>query len=193
MPKKNPLDAFAVKGKPENDTPFRVNEFPSLAKFVNTWGLKAGVVKFDIALEEWRRDFERNMPRPSVTETTTVQEAVVAAAPVSGGVAVATPSNQEQLDQLSDDFQEHIAADVVHRKDTPVVGESDEQILEAKTIGQLSPRYGRFTHSLQRNTVLIDEILTIPADYNIVVAGPFTVGGELVVDGYFASVDTEPY
>lgn len=193
MARANPLDDFKSRDKnPESD--FRVNVFPKLSHFVNTFGVKTGVIKFDEAMEDWRKDHERNFPIPKVTPST-VQEIVTTVVQASQGsptVTVTGPS-QAEVDQIADDLAAHIAADVVHRKDTPVVGESDEQILESKTIGALNPRYGRFTHVIQTNFVRSGESLTIPVNENIIVAGPFEVAGELIVDGYFASVDTPPF
>lgn len=191
--RKNPLDDFKSREKnPEID--FRVNAFPKLAQFVNSFGLKAGVQKFDEAMEAWRKDHERNFPIPQITKET-VEEIVTAAAVGQGSSSTPTVRGPTEADfeALLADFSAHILADVVHRKDTPVLGESDEQIVEKKTIGQTDPRYGRFTHVIQNNFIRVGESLTIPVSENMIVAGPFEIAGELIVDGYFASVDTPPY
>lgn len=186
----SPLDQFARKDALQ--APFRIPTMPKLANFIKSFGLKEGVVKYDESVEAWRKDLERMFPiqdlqniQSVITEKVTQvvsQVTTPTSPPVTGG--------GEELEDLRNAFEEHIAADVVHRKDTPVVGESDEQILESKTIGMERPRNARFLHHTQVNKIRQTEVFVILAEENMIIAGPMAIGGELTVYGYFASVDS---
>lgn len=43
-------------------------------------------------------------------------------------------------------------------------------------------------NQITSNVIPLGDAVTIPADYNIIVAGPMTIAGTLTVSGYFGSV-----
>lgn len=99
-------------------------------------------------------------------------------------------SDSDAIQALSDKLEEHIAADVVHGVNTPVVGEDDRQDLEQKQIGQARPRRGKFTileHTISWGQLVLafPGTTIIPSGSYAIVADGFTVAGshELKVEG----------
>lgn len=188
-----PIDDFISRPQFSD---FRVPEMPSLSEFVRKHGLMVGVQQFGEALRKWRTDLERVLiERLKAFERAVVQQEATDSpdtTPVMqsdfSGVEAQVTQLVAQVNQALADLQAHIAATVVHGTASNVVGETDEQALEAKTIGQASPRLATFTHALQRNSVPASEMFVIPAGHNMVVAGTFDVYGTMSVDGYFAMV-----
>lgn len=90
------------------------------------------------------------------------------------------------LAALSALLASHIAATSAHGTASPIVGETDVQSLENKSVGLANPGYGRFTSLMSKNTIPSGITVSIPADYNSVIAGPFTILGDLFVDGTLA-------
>ena len=90
---------------------------------------------------------------------------------------------ESDVGELSALVQAHIASDRVHGTEWPVVGTKDEQALEKKSIGLESPRYGRFTSLMSRQSIAGGETVVIPAGYSAVIVGPFEVNGTLTVEG----------
>lgn len=81
------------------------------------------------------------------------------------------------------DLYAHIASTIVHGTISDVVGESDTQDLDNKTIGFSNPGYGRFTHVLQSNVIQFGDTLYVPLQHNMVNAGNYSIAGTLTVDG----------
>lgn len=77
----------------------------------------------------------------------------------------------------------HIAATSAHGVSGLVVGTSDEQTLERKTIGQTNPRNGRFRAVVQKSRVSAGEEVVIGVGDQMLVSGPFTIAGRLAVIG----------
>ena len=86
------------------------------------------------------------------------------------------------------DLYAHIAATVVHGTTSNVVGESDVQSLDNKTIGFTNPGYGRFTHVIQSNEIPVADTLYVPFFHNMVNAGTYSIAGTLIVDGVAAFI-----
>jgi hypothetical protein len=79
----------------------------------------------------------------------------------------------------------HIAATKAHGTGSSIVGQSDEQSLERKTIGFTDPRAAKFTQIAQSNTIASGMAITIGANENMVMTGPLNVLGTFTVLGYF--------
>lgn len=186
----NPLDAFISK---RGSIDVKLREMPKLGEYFQRNGLKDGVHRYDEAMEEWRKDLQRMLPTEEAISnsiTTIVQNITnITNGGGSGSGSSFDPSAIiADVSALEDALAAHIAANVVHGTASPVVGETDEQSLEKKTIGVNFPRNAVFKHALQISEIPADESYTVTAGFNGVVAGPFDIYGELIVDGAFAVV-----
>lgn len=114
---------------------------------------------------------------------TTLQEQVatlqtqVAALQAGGGTEAA------QIAELQADFDAHIQAKAAHGTTGDIVGTTDTQTLERKTIGQTFPGYGRFAPTVGYRKIDHGRSVTIGPDDFMIVAGSFVVDGTLVVEG----------
>lgn len=97
-----------------------------------------------------------------------------------------TDALSAEIDEVAGDLAAHIADKSTHGVVGDIVGTTDAQPLDAKTIGLLSPGHARFRSCVVSNVIYGGEIVTVPADYNWVVAGAFTVVGTLIIDGTMA-------
>lgn len=88
-----------------------------------------------------------------------------------------------QVQALATALAAHIAANVTHQTSTPIVGESDPQALERKTVGFVSAGYGRFWPSVGVQNIANGTTVTINGGEAITIAGPFDVYGQLNIDG----------
>jgi len=182
---------------PRGGEDVRVPELPSFSEFIGQRGLMEGMRGLDARLKEWRQILERQLRERiaalSAAEQTvqaTVNQIVQTQA-ASQAVSV-TPAQLAALENTLSDLQSlltaHIAATAAHGTASAIVGVSDEQALNAKIIGQTAPRVGIFSHVMTSNSVNAGENLVIDGGRNMIVAGPFTVNGTMMVNGYFASV-----
>lgn len=80
-------------------------------------------------------------------------------------------------------FTAHIAAHAAHGTLSPIVGESDVQPLDSKTIGANQPGYGAFTALMCSQDIPAGSLVQVGFQQSMVVAGPLTVEGTLVVTG----------
>ena len=196
----NPLDRYSGK---RGSMDVKIRPMPKLSDFFAKFGLKDGIAKFDAAMEDWRQELQRIFPNDETLSnavTTIINNITQVAGSGSGsGSGSVTPPEPfdptaliAQINALADALADHIGRVIVHGTDSPVVGETDEQALERKTIGFTHPRNAKFQHVIQVNEIVAGEVFTVPDNYNMIVAGPFSVedGGELVVDtdGNFAVV-----
>ncbi|HEU4343695.1 MAG TPA: hypothetical protein VFU31_19265 [Candidatus Binatia bacterium] len=188
----NPLDRFSGK---RGSVDVKIRPMPKVADFYRRGGSPDWASQFDAAMETWRQDLQRIFPSDqSITESVTnIIQTVVQAS--SGGVsevptepAVDISALTAQVNAIASDLAAHIAANIVHGTMSPVVGEDDEQSLTRKTIGESQHRNGKFKHSIQQSEVDSTDSYTIPTGFNMVVAGPFDIDGELIVDGALAVV-----
>lgn len=185
----NPLDAFVNRTSIDaNDV--RLAKFPKLQALVKQHGLVAGLAQFDEEVVRLRQNDERvineRIAAIKTQQTATADNGSSAVTVVVNNVPqgpVATPT---------DDLAFHIAQNIVHGTTSPVVGETDEQALEKKTIGLSFPRDGRFAGLMSTNLITSSQTITIKANTNWVTTGPITISGTLVVEGYFANVADVP-
>ena len=129
---------------------------------------------------------EQNRARATVQSTMATLESVQTALAAQVNALAAVPDAvvaPVDLTPLLTALDAHIEATAAHGTVGDIVGTTDEQALEAKTIGFNYPRQGRFRSALNRSDVEITETLRIPSGYTHVVVGPFTVHGQLIVEG----------
>jgi len=184
----NPLDSFSGK---RGSVDVKIRTMPRLSDYFQRYGSTDWTHRFDAAMENWRQDLQRIFPSDeTITNTiTTIIQTVNTATGGSGGSS-ATPvvpafdptALIAQIAALSDALADHIAQVIVHGTSSPVVGETDEQSLERKTIGESFPRNARFKHALQVNEIESGEVFTVPAGFNLTVTGPFTITGTLIIE-----------
>ena len=186
----NPLDSFSGK---RGSLDVKIRTMPKLSEYFQRYGPTDWVIKFDSAMELWRQDLQRIFPTDETINNSiaTIVQTVIQAGTPSVSEPSATPPAFDpapliaQIDALSDALAAHIAQTIVHGTNSDVVGETDEQVLEKKTIGESAWRNARFLHAIQVNQIENGETYTIPSGFNMVIAGAFSVnvGGMLIVDG----------
>lgn len=82
----------------------------------------------------------------------------------------------------------HIASTTTHGTISRIVGQSDAQPLDNKTIGQTGPNYGRFAPPVGLSSILPTQVITVgPQDF-MVVAGTFSVAGTIKIEGTLIAV-----
>lgn len=185
----NPLDAYATKFGPRTDS-IRIDRLPKLADLLKDSGkLSTTLAQWDNLMEAWRARLERQLQQPQQpTATVAAPTTTTTTATLSDSDKALLNGTKSDVDALQKALNDHIASKIVHGTVSNVVGVSDEQALNAKTIGEIADRNARFNHMLQRNSIPLGEDYTIPENFNMVVAGPFTVEGTLTIEGQFASV-----
>lgn len=99
------------------------------------------------------------------------------------GGSSTTDDLSSDIAEVAGDLAAHIADKSTHGVSGDVVGTTDPQSLESKSIGFTSPGYGRFKTCISSNIIYISESVVVPVDYNWVVAGLFTVYGSLTIEG----------
>jgi hypothetical protein len=80
-------------------------------------------------------------------------------------------------------FSAHIASDVAHGTTSAIVGESDAQPLDNKTIGGVAPGAGFFSSLMNQQTIPAGQTVTVQSGYSMVIAQPVSIGGTLNVSG----------
>lgn len=98
-------------------------------------------------------------------------------------VAPVVETETVNLTPVTDALEAHISATSAHGTSGVVVGDTDEQALERKSIGMTDARHGRFMSAINRSEVGPGETWVIPAGFAHVVAGPFVVSGYLRIEG----------
>ena len=116
----------------------------------------------------------------------TANAALAALAATFGGVG--TPASSAAVAALQLLLGAHIAADSAHGTATPILGESDPQLVDSKQIGRSQPGYGRFRQAMTGIVVDASETVIVPAGYGWVVPGSLTVNGILSIEGNLAIV-----
>ena len=106
----------------------------------------------------------------------------------SSDLAAQVQAISAQLAALLANFAQHIAAITAHGVTGVIVGTTDAQSLDNKTIGFTAPGYGRFTTVMGCNTIPLGANITIPAGYYMVVGGSLTIDGTLTIEGVLVVV-----
>ncbi len=178
MAKSNPLDAFSSTWS-NLPADFRIPPLPKLSEAVSKGGFKDGLMNHEEAMEEWRKDLERTI----VERIQAVPNAPAAAATTTATSSSSDKVTPAQLAAVQQQLEAHIDSDVVHGTQSPVVGESDAQNLDAKTIGSNQPEYGNFKAAINSNLVQAPDMLVIGTMSNLVIVGGLQIDGLLTVNG----------
>jgi hypothetical protein len=125
----------------------------------------------------------RELDALSASTTTTLAALTAQVSNLAGLLAGGTFATLSDLTTLESDLLAHVVDPITHGTTSNLVGESDEQPLDSKVIGEYEPRYGRFRALMSASTVDVTEHVVIPISYNMVVGGPFSVYGTLDVVG----------
>lgn len=114
--------------------------------------------------------------------------AQIAALTTSAGQAAQIAALTQEVTTLGNELANHIAAAITHKTLSAIVGVSDQQALNKKTIGNVSPGPGRFQPLIVVASIPSTQSVTINAGESMVIAGEFSVSGSLIIDGSFAVV-----
>lgn len=194
----HPLASFINRGAGGGN--LKLDKLPRLADFVGGFGLKEGIRRFDEEVEVWRDKTERHLAQifaeamplgesslaPVAAQTSTVTTSPTAPAVSPGQVSAIAA----QVTALSNSLRIHTEAQSdVHGATGNVVGTSGAQNLNSKNIGETIPGRARFSSIAWSNVVASDQVLVVPADYSLIVAGTFTVNGSIVIEGEFRIIN----
>lgn len=91
--------------------------------------------------------------------------------------------NKAEDSSLLDALNSHMQSKTVHGISGEVVGTTDEQELDSKTIGLNEPSYGRFRALIGASAISATEKITIPTGYHMVVPGDYMIEGEMTIEG----------
>ncbi|MEO7520227.1 MAG: hypothetical protein ABIW79_00285 [Gemmatimonas sp.] len=147
-------------------------------------------------IEQIRTQFAANQTTVSSwvsaidTSLATIQTQIdeLGGTPATGSIAAQILTLTEALNALTASLGLHVNASAAHGVISDIVGVNDAQTLNAKRIGTVTPGYGRFNPLQGVGRIAAGDTVTVgPGDY-MVVAGPFTISGSLVIDGTFAAV-----
>lgn len=95
---------------------------------------------------------------------------------------------EDAITALQDAFVQHVGANVAHGTTSPIVGTTDNQQLENKTLGLANPKYGRFAPPMGYGNVPHGTTVTVNSGDFLIVAGTFEIIGQLQVDGTLVAV-----
>lgn len=89
-----------------------------------------------------------------------------------------------QVATLTSALSSHIASIVTHGTLSPIVGQQDTEPLDSKTIGKVTPGYGRFSPpAIGVQSIAAGQQVVIEPGEAMIVVGPFSVSGSLTVAG----------
>lgn len=98
------------------------------------------------------------------------------------------PDAPEATTELAESLLAHIESSTVHGIEGQVVGTTDAQELDSKTIGTQNPLMGVFMPLVVRQRIPGGLQFTIPSGSCMIAGGSVEVDGQLVVDGELAIV-----
>lgn len=182
----HPLASFVAQGVGGGN--LRLEKLPSLSQLMATHGLKEGARRFDEEYERWRQNVERQLrelfAKATASEPTDLEDVSTPATETA-----TTPSSTDALSAAISTVQaslnSHIGQTAAHGTASDVVGETDDQPLDGKQMGQNDPGPGRFTDLMWSNIIEAGESVTLPADCTMLAAGSFTVNGTFTINGEF--------
>lgn len=127
---------------------------------------------------------------PDLTAQLTAATAAITAltARVVALESAAAPSASPAITGLTSSLAAHIAAHAAHGTLSDIVGKTDVQAVESKTIGLVAPGQGRFLSVINASSIPFGKTVVIQAGCNMVVGGTYAVAGTLVVEGTLSFV-----
>src|SRR5688572_9494538 len=133
----NPLDSYSGK---RGSLDVKIRTMPKLADYFSKYGFKEALLNYDAALEVWRQELQRIFPNDeTITNSITTIINNITQVTGSGSGSGPTPPAAfdpsdliAQINALADDLAAHIAQVIVHGTSSPVVGETDEQVLRSE-------------------------------------------------------------
>jgi len=178
------LKDFVNASPDAND--FRVPELPDLAALVKSNGFNNGLQRFNELMREWRTNLERSiLERLKIVSTPALAATPATATLLTARITAQNAAAIASMPPAILGLAAHIAATKAHGTASSIVGQSDEQSLDRKTIGLTDPRQAKFTQITTQNTIAFGSTVTIGAGENMVMTGPLNVLGTFTVLGYF--------
>lgn len=175
-PKVNPLNALVAPAPASFPRDFRFRPMPKLSDAIKAGGsLPQIFAAHDAAMEAWGQDAERSVNERITQQLNTPLGTKTTAASTATATTPTTPTAPAAP-----------AVDSVNGKTGTVVLTTDD-IADSVSNPYLTPAgwLALFDHSgFARSSVPFSDMVHVPAGRNTVLAGPFTVDGLLVIDGY---------
>lgn len=154
---------------------FRVPEVPKIRESVSGSSLLDGLAAHDQAMELWRRDLERSVDDRISAGTTPATPTPAVAAPVAAPVLPPSGGQSVQAPLVKS----------VNTKTGDVVLTSDDVNQGLVNLYMTDQGWSNMydKHGYARNYIGPTEVVAVPANRNMIVAGPLTIDGILVVEG----------
>jgi len=179
MAKTNPLDAFVTTRPGSWPRDFRVPQLPKLRESVSGKNVLDGLAHADGALEAWRKNFEQSISERLREATATPAATTPAVTPASSSTTVINEARPSPAPVTSVNGQ---IGDVQLTTDDIPEGTVNFYLTAARWL-QLFDTLG-----FHKNRIDFGEAILIPAERNLVMYGPLTIDGLLVIDGYFINL-----
>lgn len=162
-----------IVAKPSGwDNSFRVPTIPKMSESVADKKGKdeflAGVESHDQNMEKWRTQLERSISDRIAQVTTTAPAAATTVTQTTPSSPVTSVNGQTGAVQLSSD-------------DVPQ-GSVNLYLTQAAWIDLFE------ANGFRSNNIPVTETLLLPGGHHWVCTGPLTIGGTLVIAGYFAAI-----
>jgi hypothetical protein len=175
----NPLDAYLTSRPSNFARDFKLPPMPSLRDSLRGNNVLDAAAAHDQAVEQWRINAEQSISerlRQLETTTTTV---TTAATQVVTPPTPSTPSTPVLAPVTSVNGK---IGDVILDTDDILEGIVNFYLTAARWLEMFD------TLGFHQNDIPIAEVVTIPADRNLVMYGPLTVEGTLVISGHFVNL-----
>lgn len=196
-----PAQTFSLSGKvpdaPRLPETF-INRFPELQTYqtkVTDWW-NSFVVMFQrdrseitLQLSSLKTSVESQITAlQTAVSTLQSQVAALTGADLSG-IQAQIQAITQQLAVLNASLTAHVNMTSAHGTTSAIVGVSDAQVLDNKQLGVNNPGYGRVTAGIiSLNRILSAETIKVGTKDTMLVAGPLTISGQLVIEGRLVAV-----
>jgi len=193
--KPSPIQLVSITGQIPTPPPKipkdMLQRFPSWVQydedFQAWWGKFSDLLQRDRSSIQSQFLVDEAAAKSSITSIqsslATITSQLAAITPGSG-LASQVAALVAQLTAVVAGLASHIASTQTHGTISDVVGETDVQNLDNKTIGSAFPGYGRFVlGALGFNQLGPGETLNVTENDFLITAGPVDISGSLIVDG----------
>lgn len=157
------------------------------------WGIYKGLFQRD--MDEINRKFVADEATTASSIQSILSTLVTIQIQLTALTGAGGPSLASQVAALTTQFTSlvgalaaHIAARITHGTVGDIVGTTDAQDLDTKRIGFTTPGYGRFWPPVGVGNIASGQTVTIGTGDYALVAGPFTVYGQLIIEGTLVSL-----